>query len=314
MCYNVYVKSIISDASATKRQTLSRRRISGGTYMNHNIVALIYDFDNTLSTKDMQEFTFIPSLGMSPTDFWKQSDQLAHQYDMDHILAYMYLMATKAKEKDIHLTRDKLAEMGHDVKFFDGVKGWFRRINAYGASLGLQVRHYIISCGLKPMIEGCPIAKEFFNIFACDYVYDDNGEPVWPSVAINYTNKTQFLYRINRGIEDTSEDKQLNMYMPADERVVPFSNMIYIGDGLTDVPSMKLTRTRGGYAVGVYRRPEDARYLVDEERVDFYVKCDYREDSQMDVAMKRILDKISAELRFEELSRQSSSIGDKKKG
>ncbi len=276
--------------------------------MNNNVVALIYDFDNTLSTKDMQEFTFIPSLGMDSVTFWKQSDEIAHKYDMDHILSYMYLMATKAREKEIHLTRDKLKEMGKDVKFFEGVKGWFKRINAYGASLGLEVRHYIISCGLKPMIEGCPIGKEFYNIFACDYVYDDNGEPVWPSVAINYTNKTQFLYRINKGVEDVSEDKKLNMSMPTDERVVPFSHMIYIGDGLTDVPSMKLTRTRGGYAVGVYRRPDDALYLVDDERVDFYVKGDYRDGSQMDVAMKIILEKIRAETKFEDLSKASFDV------
>ena len=281
--------------------------------MNNNIVALIYDFDNTLSTKDMQEFTFIPSLGMTSSEFWKLSDEVAHRYGMDHILAYMYLMATAAREKNIHLTRDKLMEMGHDVKFFDGVKGWFKRINAYGASLGLEVRHYIISCGLKPMIEGCPIAKEFFNIFACDYVYDEDGKPLWPSVAINYTNKTQFLYRINKGVEDMSEDKRLNMYMPTDKRVVPFSNMIYIGDGLTDVPSMKLTRSRGGYAVGVYRKPEDALYLVDEERVDFYVKCDYREGSQMDTAMKSILEKICSETKFEELSQASFAVKRKDK-
>ena len=281
--------------------------------MNNTIVALIYDFDNTLSTKDMQEFTFIPSLGMTPADFWKQSDEVAHRYDMDHILAYMYLMATKAREKNIHLTRDKLMEMGRDVKFFEGVKSWFKRINAYGESLGLEVRHYIISCGLKPMIQGCAIAKEFHNIFACDYVYDDGGEPLWPSVAINYTNKTQFLYRINKGVEDMCDDKQLNMYMPTDQRAVPFSNMIYIGDGLTDVPSMKLARSRGGYAVGVYRKPEDALYLVDEERVDFYVKCDYREGSQMDNALKSILEKICAETKFNELSKTSFEVKRKDK-
>lgn len=281
--------------------------------MNNTIVALIYDFDNTLSTKDMQEFTFIPSLGMTSADFWKQSDEVAHRYDMDHILAYMYLMATKAREKNIHLTRDKLMEMGHDVKFFEGVKSWFKRINAYGESLGLEVRHYIISCGLKPMIEGCAIAKEFYNIFACDYVYDEGGEPLWPSIAINYTNKTQFLYRINKGVEDMCDDKQLNMYMPTDQRVVPFSNMIYIGDGLTDVPSMKLARSRGGYAVGVYRKPEDALYLIDEERVNFYVKCDYREGSQMNIALKSILEKICAETKFNELSKASFAVKRKDK-
>lgn len=192
----------------------------------------------------------------------------------------MYLMAKMSKQSGVPLSADKLREMGKGVEFFDGVKEWFARINNFGASPGLEVRHYIISCGLKPMIEGCDIAHEFYNIFACDYVYDQNGEPVWPSVAINYTSKTQFLYRINKGVEDVGEHKRLNMYMPKNQRVVPFCNMIYVGDGPTDVPSMKLARQRGGYAIGVYRNPEDASYLVDEERVDFYVKSDYTENSR----------------------------------
>ncbi|CCZ95014.1 putative Phosphatase [Corallococcus sp. CAG:1435] len=273
--------------------------------MNKTIVAIIYDFDNTLSTKDMQEFTFIPSLGITADEFWAQCDKTSHEYSMDHILAYMYLMAKMSKQSGVPLSADKLREMGKGVEFFDGVKEWFARINNFGASLGLEVRHYIISCGLKAMIEGCDIAHEFYNIFACDYVYDQNGEPVWPSVAINYTSKTQFLYRINKGVEDVGEHKRLNMYMPKNQRVVPFCNMIYVGDGLTDVPSMKLARQRGGYAIGVYRNPEDASYLVDEERVDFYVKSDYTENSQMDEAMKAILQKICAQTRFWQLSEKS---------
>ncbi len=291
-------------------RTLPRATITikGETIVKNKIVALIYDFDHTLSTKDMQEFTFIPSLGMTPDEFWKQSDEYSHKYQMDHILAYMFLMAQKANEKKISLTKDELRKMGNDVQFFDGVEQWFDRINAYGASLGLEVRHYIISCGLKPMIEGCPVGNKFYNIFACDYVYDKDGNPIWPAVAINYTSKTQFLYRINKGVEDVGEHKKLNMYMPRNERVVPFQNMVYIGDGLTDVPSMKLTRTRGGYAIGVYSTPGDAKYLVDEDRVDFYVKCDYTEGSAMDSAMKSILDKIRAENAFEELSQKSYEV------
>lgn len=276
--------------------------------MTKPVVALIYDFDNTLSTKDMQEFTFIPALGITAEEFWKQCDETSHSMNMDHILAYMYLMAKYSREKGLILSADTLRAMGKDVKFFSGVKSWFSRINAYGDSLGLEVRHYIISCGLKPMIEGCDIAKEFYNVFACDYVYDEFGVPIWPAVAINYTSKTQFLYRINKGVEDVGEHKKLNMYMPQDKRAVPFENMIYIGDGLTDVPSMKLTRQRGGYAIGVYRKPEDASYLVNDERVDFYVKGDYRENSAMDLAMKAILEKIRATSHLNELSERSVDL------
>ena len=272
---------------------------------NKPVIALIYDFDNTLATKDMQEFTFIPELGMTPTEFWGKCDELSHKHNMDNILAYMLLMAQKANEKGIDLSRESLRKMGQQVEFFEGVEQWFKRINAYGARLGFEVRHYIISCGLKHMIEGCPIGHEFYNVFACDYVYDDKGQILWPAVAINYTSKTQFLYRINKGVEDAGEHKKLNMYMPQSERAVPFENMIYIGDGLTDVPSMKLARTRGGYAVGVYNKPEDATYLVKEDRVDFYVQSNYTEGSEMDVAMKAIFQKIKARERFKKLSESS---------
>lgn len=273
--------------------------------MSKPIVALIYDFDNTLSTRDMQEFTFIPALGMTAEEFWRTSDELAHNTDTDHILAYMYLMATEAKRKRIPLNREALRAMGKDVQFFDGVRQWFGRINAYGNSLGLEVRHYILSCGLKSMIEGCDIANEFHNIFACDYLYDDKGEPLWPSIAINYTSKTQFLYRINKGVEYIGEDAKLNMYMSLDERVVPFDQMVYIGDGLTDVPSMKLVRQRGGYAIGVYKKPADATYLVDQNRVDFYLKCDYTDGGEIDTAMKAIFGQIAAKIQVANLSEQS---------
>lgn len=273
--------------------------------MSKPIVALIYDFDNTLSTRDMQEFTFIPALGMKAAEFWAKTDELAHQAQMDHILAYMYLMAREAKDKKISLSRESLREMGKGVQFFKGVREWFKRINAYGDSLGLEVRHYILSCGLKPMVEGCDISDEFYNIFACDYLYDDNDEPLWPSIAINYTSKTQFLYRINKGVEDLGEDAKLNMYMSRDERVVPFDQMVYIGDGLTDVPSMKLVRQRGGYAIGVYKKPTDSTYLVNQNRVDFYLKCDYTDGSGIDTAMKAIFGQIAAKLNIKTLSAAS---------
>ena len=266
------------------------------------IVAIMYDFDKTLSVKDMQEYSFIPSLNMTASQFWKISDDLAYDNDMDYILSTMLLMVQKAKEDGIDVSREALKQHGKTVQFNKGVEEWFGRINRFGEQLGLEVKHYIISCGLKPMIEGCAIGHEFANIFACDFVYDRDGKPIWPAMALNYTSKVQFLYRINKGVENVAEHKKLNMYTPKDERAVKFSNMIYVGDGLTDVPSMKLTRLNGGYSIGVYQKAEDSRYLVDEDRVDFYVKADYSEGSEMDSAMKAILEKIATENRLQSLS------------
>ncbi len=276
--------------------------------MAKTVVALIYDFDNTLSTRDMQEFTFIPQLGITPEEFWGECETFAHEHQVDSILTYMYLMKQKAQEKGIALTRESLMEMGKGVELFEGVSDWFERVNAYGEKKNIEVRHYIISCGLKSMIEGCPISKEFYNIFACDYLYDEKGNVLWPREAINYTSKTQFLYRINKGVEDIGEHKKLNMYMARDERVVNFSHMIYLGDGLTDVPSMKLVRSRGGYAIGVYRNPTDAEYLVNEQRVDFYLKADYTAGSKMERSVKAIINKISAQIRYNELATKSREV------
>ncbi len=258
------------------------------------VVAIMYDFDKTLSVKDMQEYSFIPSLNMTAKEFWTQSDELAYQNEMDYILAYMLLTVQKAKADGVDVSRNALKKHGEMVQFNKGVEEWFDRINAFGESLGLDVRHYVISCGLKPMIEGTKIGDKFANIFACDFIYDEQGNPMWPSMAINYTSKVQFLYRINKGVENVAEHHKLNMRTPSNQRAVYFSNMIYVGDGLTDVPSMKLTRLNGGYSIGVYQNSEDSRYLVDEDRVDFYVKADYSEGSEMDSTMKAILQKISA--------------------
>ncbi len=278
------------------------------------IVAIMYDFDNTLSTRDMQEYSLIPSFGMEAADFWKMSDELAHKNNMDHILSTMLLMVELSKRDGIDMSRRSLYEHGKTIEFHKGVTEWFARMNRYGEKLGLEIRHYIISCGLKPMIEGSEIGKEFANIFACDFVYDENGYPVWPAMAINYSSKIQFLYRINKGVEDIDEHKKLNMYTPEEQRPVPFGNMIYVGDGLTDVPSMKLTRLNGGYSIGVYRHHADSRYLIKDDRVDFYVKADYRENSEIDSAMKAILEKIRTSNHLAYLSGISYAKGAKQNG
>lgn len=269
--------------------------------MKKPIVALMYDFDKTLSTKDMEEYTLIPAFKMTPDEFWKASDDLAKRNGMDYILSTLLLLIEKSKSCGVDISRESLIEHGKAIELHDGLDTWFERINAVGDSLGLEVRHYIISCGIKPMIEGSSIAKHFTNIFACDYVYDGNI-PVWPAMALNYSSKIQFLYRISKGVEDISEHERLNKHMDQSLKPVPFSNMVYIGDGLTDVPSMKLTRLNGGYAVGVYQNKEDSKYLIDDDRVDFYVKADYSKNSEMERVVEAILSKISIANRFKNMS------------
>ena len=258
------------------------------------IAAIMYDFDRTLCTKDMQDYSFIPSLGMTESEFWHFSNSLAQKEHMDSILSYMYAMVKFSKDKDIPLLREKLANMGKNVELFDGVETWFKRINDFGSSLGMQVEHYVISSGMKEIIEGTKISDQFKSIFACEFLYDESGNGIWPKTDVNYTNKTQFVYRINKGVLDVANDNDLNRSMPDDSKRVPFCNMIYIGDGLSDVPCMKMMKAYGGYSIAVYQE-KDSKVddLLKRRRVDYIYPADYRENSGLDITVKNILRKMS---------------------
>ena len=269
--------------------------------MSKPIVALMYDFDKTLCTKDMQEYGFIPALGMSAAQFWGEVDALTNAQEMDSILAYMYRMVEKAGERDIPITRETFRRLGEDVEYFEGVTSWFERINAYGEEVGAQIEHYIVSSGVKEIIEGTQIAKHFKKIYACEFMYDEQEKIKWPKFAVNYTAKTQFLFRINKGVlrVDSQSNSKLNQYTPEQERRVPFHNMIYIGDGLTDVPCMKLVKTNGGQSIAVYddsaRGRMAAASLLKAGRVNYVAPADYREGSDVDRIVKAIIRKVQAE-------------------
>ena len=276
------------------------------------IVAFLYDFDKTLCTTDMQDYAFIPSLGMTPAEFWAEANGFGRRNRMDGILAYMYTMIREAARRNRPFTRQSLVEKGRDIVLFPGVDTWFARINAFGRSQGVQVEHYIISSGLREIIEGSSISQEFKEIYASEFYYDDAGVPVWPKLAVNFTAKTQFVYRINKGVLDVSDDKTLNDSMPDDSKRVPFPNMIYMGDGLSDVPCMKMMRAYGGQAIAVYQPSNRAGVedLLAKGRVDFIFPADYREGTALDTTVKDIIRKMAVTDRlWQENVRQCRSIG-----
>lgn len=259
------------------------------------IAAIMYDFDKTLSPKDMQDYAFTPTIGMEAEEFWRRCNQLVTENNMDSILGYMYNMVKESERLGRKLTRAEFMASGKSVKLFDGVETWFSRINEYGASLGLQVEHYVISSGIKEIIEGTSIAKEFKRIYAAEFFYDENGVAVWPAMAVNYTSKTQFVYRINKGVMDVTDNKRLNASTPEELKRVPFSNMVYIGDGLTDVPCMKLVKSSGGHSVAVYQNEHgDAMDLLRQGRAGYIAPADYTEGSKMEKVIFAILDLIAA--------------------
>lgn len=273
---------------------------------NKTLVAIIYDFDKTLCDRDMQEYSFIPSLGIAPEDFWKMTDEFSNKEKMDKILACMYTMVNEMRKDNKHITKNYLNELGKDINFFPGIIDWFERINEYGKKIGLEIEHYIISSGLKEIIEGTQISKYLKEIYACEFLYDENGYAVWPKMSVNYTTKTQFLSRINKGVLDISDDVNLNKKMLDEDRRISTKNMIYLGDGFTDIPSMRMTRENGGYAIAVYQNNDKriVKDLISENRIDFYAKADYQEDSEIDKLMKNILINISIKTKLNNLHKK----------
>ena len=276
------------------------------------IIAFLYDFDKTLCTTDMEDYAFIPSLGYTPAEFWGRANAFGWENRMDGLLAYMYTMIQECAAQNIKLDRAFLNHCGESIQLFPGVREWFARINAFGESLGVQVEHYVISSGLREIIEGSGIAQEFREIYACEFYYNENGDACWPKLDVNFTNKTQFVYRINKGILDVSRDKELNDSMPDDSKRVPFTNMIYMGDGLSDVPCMKMMRAYGGQAIAVYQASnrQGVEKLLADGRVDFIFPADYREGMELDRTVRDILRKMTITDRLLEVNnRQLRSIG-----
>lgn len=269
-------------------------------------VALIYDFDGTLSPGNMQEYDFIPAVGKSNKEFWHDANTLAEEQDADMVLTYMAKMIREARSKGLSLKREAFQESGRRVTLYPGVEEWFARINLYGEAHSLRILHYINSSGLKEIIEGTPIAGEFRKIYACSFLYDIDGVAYWPAVAVNYTNKTQFIFKINKGVESVFDSREVNRYIPENERAVPFKRMIYVGDGTTDIPCMRLVKNFGGHSIAVYNPAQknarrEMATLIHDNRVNYVCPADYSAGSEIDTVVRAIIDKIETDCRLERL-------------
>lgn len=258
------------------------------------ICAILYDFDSTLATTDMQNFGFIPAMGMSKEEFWGRTSKFSNETGCERILSYLYTMVEVAKEKGIKMDKAFLQECGKPIKFFPGVTTWFDRINEYGKSQGIRVEHYLVSSGNKEIVEGCQIADKFKKIYGCEYIFDKNsGEVIWPKLAINYTQKTQYFFRISKGVYDATDDVGVNEKKP--ERRIPYSNMIYIGDGMTDIPSMIIVKNNGGKSIAVYPKGKEDRVasLYEDGRVNYSCVADYSSGKDLEKVLHLIIQGIA---------------------
>ncbi|MCQ2184454.1 MAG: haloacid dehalogenase-like hydrolase [Bacteroidales bacterium] len=277
--------------------------------MKHPIVALVYDFDGTLSPGNMQEFGFIQAIGKSIPQFWEQSDSIAKGQDASNILSYMKLMFDEAQKNGMRLRKSDFRRFGSQVELYPGVREWFSAVNDYGNRHGVVVEHYINSSGLSEMIEGTPIASEFKKIFASSFLYDECGEAIWPGVAVDYTAKTQFLFKINKGILSVRDNKLVNESQAEDKKRIPFPHMIYFGDGDTDVPCMKIVKMFGGHSIAVYNPENETKHakaatLLKQERVNFVTPTDYRVGGRTYEIVTSLIDFIAADSKLHALSKK----------
>jgi phosphoserine phosphatase len=253
------------------------------------IVAILYDFDSTLSKSDMQNFGFIPALGMTPAEFWGATTKFSEETGCERTLSYLYMMVKLTKEKGIKMDKAWLNTMGKNIQFFPGVLTWFKRINDYGKEAGVRVEHYLVSSGNKEIVEGSAIANEFKVLYACEFLYDKDGNPAWPKLAINYTQKTQYFFRISKGVYDANDDIGVNEKKP--DRRIPYSNMVYIGDGMTDIPAMIIVKNNGGKSIAVYPEGQEAKVagLYEDGRVNYVCPANYSANSEIEKVLKLII-------------------------
>ena len=276
--------------------------------MKKTRVAIMYDFDKTLSTTDMQNYTFIPNLGMTPDEFWNKTTEFSLKTGCERILSYMYVMIDEAKKKGIKMSKEYLRECGKHIKFYPGVVDWFDRINAYGETKGVIVEHYLVSSGTKEIVEGCDIVKHFKQVWGCEYHFE-NDVPVWPKLAINYTQKTQFFFRIAKGAFDLTDDAAVNEKTASLKRRIPYQNIIYMGDGMTDIPCMTLVKKNNGKSIAIYQRgqKDKVKRIYQENRCDFIAYADYNENKSIDKFIKMIIDRAALQRDMDNESARTSA-------
>lgn len=265
----------------------------------HIEMAIAYDFDGTLANDNMQEHQFLPDIKMKPKDFWNEVKFLTKEHQADEVLVYMNLMLRKAAAASVPVGREDFKAQGKAIQLFKGVEEWFDRITLFGKAMDVRVKHYLVSSGNEEIIAGTPIYSKFARVYASKFMFDENGAATWPALAVNYTTKTQYLFRINKGAFDLSDNRQVNKFIEKRDRPVPFENMIFVGDGSTDIPCFRLVKEQGGLSVAVYKPStkharKGAEKYLNEGRVHCIAPANFTDGSKLDCIIKANISAIAA--------------------
>ena len=257
-------------------------------------IALCYDFDGTLCTGYMQNQKLIPDCKIDIGKFWSEVIDYSNKNKVDPTLSYMLILENKMHEANLEISRENFIKYGKELELFPGVNDWFKRIKNFGKEKNVDVEHYIISSGLTNMIEGCSFVNELNRVYACEYIFK-NGRGLWPKLSVNYSNKVQFLYRIHKGAFEVNDQEGVNEKKYFGDHIhVPFENMIFFGDGETDVPTFNVLNKNNGKSICIYEDKNQksidiAKKLFSDGRIHHLVKNDYQENSEVDVLVKEII-------------------------
>ena len=254
-----------------------------------NIIAIVYDYDRTLSPRPMQEDVIFERIGVEASKFWSMADELKGNKSYEDELAWIRLLLDNPSFRC--LSNLDLEGMGRNLKFYPGVPEMFAELEVGLHSdkylrHGVALEHYIVTSGLKSVLAGSILSQNVQAIFGCELDEDEEGRVYWPKRIISHTAKTQYLFRITKGLEYVDLSHDVNDHMPEPERRIPFSNMLYIGDGPTDVPCFAVISSRGGKSLAVYDPSSKVSFatcmsLREAQRVDEIAEADYRQNTHL---------------------------------
>jgi phosphoserine phosphatase len=276
-----------------------------------NTIAFIFDFDDTLAPDSTSGF--LHHFGVDVQAFWKKDVQELIEKDWDPIPAYLYQMI-RLSNNSKRITREALAEWAKQITYYPGVENIFDSLRQHAKAVDptLKLEFYLISSGIAGILRHTSIAKHFEDIWACDFDYDDEGQILFPKKVVSFTDKTRYIFHISKGIfgeKSRGRPFDVNQKVESRDLRVPLNQMIFVGDGYTDIPCFSLVRKGGGIAIGVYDSDNRDKWgrawgFIEQQRVSNLVPADYTPKSALANSLMMSIESIVRRVELNRLTYQ----------